>query len=86
MIEPLETTKLGYLQPKSACPFCQTENIGKSLFEHTMNCDAYEKILDDSTCPLCQNEVKSSMTIHLFEHIKDIQAGTFKLGKYLLIN
>ena len=57
-------------QSKNGCPFCHSQNIDQTLLEHTLNCAEYEKVLDETTCPLCHIEVDGSMTFHIFEHIK----------------
>ena len=57
-------------QSKKDCPFCHSQNIGQTLLEHTLNCAEYEKVLDETTCPLCHIEVDGSMTFHIVEHIK----------------
>ena len=61
-------------QSKNGCPFCHSQNIDQTLLEHTLNCAEYEKVLDETTCPLCHIEVDGSMTFHLFEHIKKKEA------------
>ena len=66
-------------QSKNGCPFCHSQNIGQTLLEHTLNCAEYEKVLDETTCPLCHIEVDGSMTFHIFEHIKKKDA-TFNIS------
>ena len=71
-------------QSKNGCPFCHSQNIDQTLLEHTLNCAEYEKVLDETTCPLCHIEVDGSMTFHLFEHIKKKEATCTisKTGNY----
>jgi hypothetical protein len=67
---PLEAAQPRQTPSKNGCPFCHRQNIEQTLLEHTLNCAEYEKVLDETTCPLCHIEIDGSMTLHLFEHIK----------------
>ena len=71
---PLEAAQPRQTQSKNGCPFCHSQNIDQTLLEHTLNCAEYEKVLDETTCPLCHIEVDGSMTFYLFEHIKKKEA------------
>ena len=63
------------------CSFCKRQYKDQDLYKHTLDCEAYENALTQTTCPVCHVQVEGPMTLHLEDHIKEKQTSDQIQGK-----